>query len=36
LPSGELVGASCAEILQWGSTYFDAARIPISGGDLQV
>jgi glutamyl-Q tRNA(Asp) synthetase len=36
LPPGELVGASCAEILQWGSTYFDAARIPISGGDLQV
>jgi hypothetical protein len=31
-----LDGTGCAEILQWGASHFDASRIPLSGGELQV
>ncbi|MBC8018881.1 MAG: tRNA glutamyl-Q(34) synthetase GluQRS, partial [Verrucomicrobia bacterium] len=31
-----LVGAGCAEILQWGILHFDVARVPLTGGELQV
>jgi glutamyl-Q tRNA(Asp) synthetase len=35
-PPGDLAGAPCREILQWGTIHFDAARIPQSGAELQV
>jgi glutamyl-Q tRNA(Asp) synthetase len=35
-PPLELVGAGCAEILQWGVAHFDAARIPLAGAELRV
>jgi glutamyl-Q tRNA(Asp) synthetase len=33
-PPGELLGASCGEILQWGIRHFDVKRIPAAGGEL--
>lgn len=33
-PPRELAGAPCREILQWGTGHFDAARIPLTGGEL--
>jgi glutamyl-Q tRNA(Asp) synthetase len=35
-PPQELMGAPCREILQWGLRHFDAARIPLAGGELQI
>ena len=35
-PPQGLAGADCREILQWGAENFDAARIPLEGGELQV
>jgi glutamyl-Q tRNA(Asp) synthetase len=35
-PPQGLAGAACGEILQWGATHFDVARIPMTGGELQV
>jgi len=35
-PPAELDGAGCVEILQWGSTCFDATCIPLSGGELSA
>ena len=35
-PPQELAGAGCAEILQWGALHFDAVRIPLTGGELQL
>ncbi|MBC8017089.1 MAG: tRNA glutamyl-Q(34) synthetase GluQRS [Verrucomicrobia bacterium] len=36
MPPQGLAGAGCAEILQWGILYFDVARVPLTGGELQV
>jgi glutamyl-Q tRNA(Asp) synthetase len=33
-PPPELEGASCGELLQWGVTHFDVARIPSAGCEL--
>jgi glutamyl-Q tRNA(Asp) synthetase len=35
-PPEGLAAASCREILQWGVENFDAARIPLTGGELQL
>jgi glutamyl-Q tRNA(Asp) synthetase len=35
-PPQGLVGETCREILLWGVTHFDAARIPLAGGELQL
>jgi glutamyl-Q tRNA(Asp) synthetase len=35
-PPQGLLGAGSGEILQWGATHFDAACIPLEGGELQV
>jgi glutamyl-Q tRNA(Asp) synthetase len=35
-PPQELAGESCREILQWGADHFDAARIPMTGGELLI
>jgi glutamyl-Q tRNA(Asp) synthetase len=35
-PPVELSGAGCAEILRWGAENFDAARLPLSGGELHI
>jgi glutamyl-Q tRNA(Asp) synthetase len=35
-PPQGLMGAGCQEILQWGVTHFDAARIPLTNGELQI
>jgi glutamyl-Q tRNA(Asp) synthetase len=35
-PPQELMGAACQETLQWGVRHFDAARIPLMGGELKV
>lgn len=35
-PPQGLVGADCREMLQWGVKHFDAARIPLTGGELRV
>jgi len=35
-PPQELAGAACREILKWGVENFDAARIPLEGGELQL
>jgi glutamyl-Q tRNA(Asp) synthetase len=35
-PPKELAGAGCGEILKWGVENFDAASIPLKGGELQV
>jgi glutamyl-Q tRNA(Asp) synthetase len=35
-PPQGLTGAPCREILQWGIRYFDASRIPKTGGELSV
>jgi len=35
-PPQGLVGEPCREILQWGGENFDAARIPLEGGELRV
>jgi glutamyl-Q tRNA(Asp) synthetase len=36
MPPVELTGASCAEILQWGTVHFDTTQIPISSGELKI
>jgi len=36
VPPGDLTGATCREILQWGADHFDVARIPGTGGELRV
>lgn len=36
IPPGELAGAACQDILDWGSKHFDPALIPQSGGELLV
>lgn len=36
MPPLGLAGAGCAEILHWGAVHFDADRIPLSGGELQI
>lgn len=35
-PPQGLKGAGCREILRWGTENFDAARIPLTGGELQI
>jgi glutamyl-Q tRNA(Asp) synthetase len=35
-PPPGLAGAACREILQWGVSHFDAASIPLAGGELQL
>lgn len=35
-PPQGLAGAPCDEIMAWGTSCFDAARIPLSGGELQI
>jgi hypothetical protein len=35
-PPQGLKRADCRAFLQWGITHFDAARIPLTGGELQV
>jgi glutamyl-Q tRNA(Asp) synthetase len=35
-PPHGLAGAACREILEWGARHFDVARIPVTGGELQV
>ena len=36
MPPAGLAGAGCAEILQWGVAHFNVARIPMTGGELQI
>jgi glutamyl-Q tRNA(Asp) synthetase len=35
-PPPGLAGSDCREILRWGVDHFDAARIPLTGGELQL
>lgn len=35
-PPGELSGAPCGELLEWGAEHFDVQRIPQDGGELLI